>query len=306
MWLKQGYYQQAGGDGEGGGGGGGEEPWYAGLSASEDLPAIVTEAKDFDSLVKQAQDYQAMQGSSIRIPGENASDEDRAAFYTKLTEKVPGLLPVPAEDDAEGQAALARALGVPDEKTGYELVAPEGQQLDEALRDWFLDAAHGRKLSKKQAEGLFEDFNASQAEREAAALADFKAQEVALRQEWGATYEPQMKKIDTLLGNYPEFAELRENIGKGIVPNHVLKGFAKVAEGLMGKGFELLDQKDTSNVMTPDEAKLQSAETLDKLTKLPPNDPQRGPLMKQLLELNKLANPGIDTNAPQRAGYGSG
>lgn len=306
MWPKHFYSQQAG-DGDGAGGGG-DEPWYAGLSSNEgELPAIVTEATDFDALVKQATDYQAMQGSSLRIPGPDASDEDRATFYEKLAEKVPDLMAIPAADDLEGQKALALKLGVPEAKEGYELPAPpDGQKVDEALQTWFLEAAHNRKLSKAQAKGLFEDFNSNVAEREAQALAGLKEQEVKLRQDWGATYDPQMKKIDTLLGNYPEFAELRENIAKGIIPSHVLKGFASIAEGLMGKGFEMLGQKDATGAITPQEAALQSAETLDKLSKLPPNDPQRKPLMDRLIELNTLANPGIDTAAPSRAGYGSG
>ena len=84
-------------EGEGAGGGGGDDKWYAGhVAEGAELPPLLTESADFDSFLKQAVDYQAMQGSSIRIPGENASEEDRQAFYAKLTAQVPGLMAVPA------------------------------------------------------------------------------------------------------------------------------------------------------------------------------------------------------------------
>jgi hypothetical protein len=278
------------------------------VTEGADLPQLLTDSKDFDSFVKQAVDYQAMQGSSIRIPGENASPEDREAFYGKLTERVPGLIVAPNPEDAEAMKAFHTAVGVPEEKDGYELPAPpEGTQVNEALQTWFLESAHERKLSKAQAKGLYEDFNTYQQTAEAAALASLKEQETALRTEWGATYDPQMAKIDTLWANYPEFQELRENAKKGLVPAHVLKGFAKLAEGMMGKGFTMLSdgQHQQSSAMTPMEAKRQAEETLTKLTKLEPSDPQRPALMHQLLELNKLAMPDADHKAPARAGFSS-
>lgn len=308
MWPRPRYFQNAGEGGEGGGGGGGEEKWYAPFQTEGvELPTMVTEAPDFATFAKQATDYQAMQGSSIRIPGENATAEDRTAFYTKLIEKVPGLMPVPAADDVEGQKALAMKLGVPEAPDGYELAAPEGAELDESLKAWFSQTALQRKLNKDQAKGLFEDFNTMQVEKAQATKQELIQQEAALRQEWGATYDPQMKKIKTLWANYPEFNELAANAEKGLLPAHVYKGFAKVAEGLMGEGFTMLDQQNfqQSSAITPAEAKLQSAETLDKLTKLAPNDPQRKPLMDKLLELNALADPSADKSPPARAGFSS-
>jgi hypothetical protein len=199
-------------------------------------------------------------------------------------------------------------VGVPKEVTEYELPAPsEGQKVDEALQTWFLQTAHARKFSKNQAKGFYEDFNVMQAGREAVALAGLKEQEVALRAEWGATYEPTVKKIDTLWANYPEAAELRENAKKGLLPAHVYKLFAKIAEGMMGPGFSMLsdERHQQSTVMTPAEAQRQSAETLNKLTALEPSDPARGPLMKQLIELNKMAMPDADHAPPARAGFSS-
>lgn len=295
-------------EGEGAGGGGGEAKWFAPFQTEGvELPAMVTEAPDFATFAKQAVDYQAMQGSSIRIPGENATPEDTAAFYDKLITQVPGLMPVPAADDVEGQKALALKMGVPEEAGGYELKAPEGKELDESLKDWFATTAHARKLNKDQAAGIFEDFNAMTVEKENAVKADLLTQEAQLREELGATYDPQMKKIRTLLGTYPEFNELVSNMDKGLVPAHVYRGFAKIAEGMMGEGFTMLDQQNfqQNTAITPNEAKIQSAETLNKLTALEPNDPQRKPLMDELVRLNKLADPKGDHAAPARAGFSS-
>lgn len=310
MWPTLKYsLREAEGDGTGGGGGGGDEKWYAGhITEGADLPQLLTESADFDSFVKQAVDYQAMQGSSIRIPGENASEEDRQAFYTKLTAQVPGLVPLPDPENVEAMKAYHASVGVPEEATGYELPEPpEGQNRDESLHAWFLETAHTRKFSKAQAKGFYEDFNQFQVDAQVKLTADLKAQEVALRDKWGATYEPTMKKIDTFWANYPQFAELRENVKKGLVPGHVLEGFAAVAEGMMGKGFTMLSDEDrgAAGAITPAEASIQVQETIKKLAKMEPNDAARGPMMTRLIELQKLAMPGADHAPPARAGFSS-
>ena len=296
-------------EGEGAGGGGGDDKWYAGhVAEGAELPPLLTESTDFDSFVKQAVDYQAMQGSSIRIPGENASEEDRQAFYTKLTAQVPGLVPLPDPENAEAMKAYHASVGVPEEAAGYELPEPpEGQNRDETLHAWFLETAHTRKFSKAQAKGFYEDFNQFQVDAQAKLTADLKSQEVALRDKWGATYDPQMKKIDTFWANYPQFAELRENVKKGLVPSHVLEGFAAVAEGMMGKGFTMLsdEERGAAGAITPAEAAIQVQETIKKLAKMEPNDAARGPMMVRLIELQKLAMPGADHKPPARAGFSS-
>ncbi len=297
-------------EGEGaGGGGGGDAKWYAGhVAEGAELPQLLTESADFDSFVKQAVDYQAMQGSSIRIPGENASDEDRQAFYTKLQAQVPGLVPLPDPENAEALAAYHASVGVPEEAAGYELgELAEGQTVDENLQKWFIETAHARKFSKAQAKGFFEDFNSWQQGIQQEAAAGLKAQEVALRTKLGAVYEPTMKKIDTLWANYPQFAELRENFKKGLVPSHVLEGFAAIAEGMMGKGFTMLADEDrgAGGAMTPAEAAIQVQETIQKLAKMEPNDAARAPMMTRLIELQKLAMPGADHAPPARAGFSS-
>jgi hypothetical protein len=130
---------------------------------------------------------------------------------------------------------------------------------------------------------------------------------VALREKLGAVYEPTMKKIDTLWANYPQFAELRENFKKGLVPSHVLEGFAAIAEGMMGKGFTMLSDEDrgAAGAITPAEAAIQVQETIKKLAKMEPNDAARGPMMVRLIELQKLAMPGADHAPPARAGFSS-
>ena len=85
----------------GGGGPGPGTPWYSGLaSEGAELPPLVTEAPDFATFVKTAQDLKAYQGASLRIPGPEANDEDRKAFHAKLAEKVPGVYYMPDPQDA--------------------------------------------------------------------------------------------------------------------------------------------------------------------------------------------------------------
>ena len=66
--------------------------WKAELPEEIRDSPMVKEAPDLATLAKQAIDYQRMSGNSIRIPGEDASDEAITDFRGKLS-KV-GMVPL--------------------------------------------------------------------------------------------------------------------------------------------------------------------------------------------------------------------
>ena len=88
----------------------------------------IKDFKDVDSLVKSYKETKAFVGSAMRIPGPDASKEDRAAFRAKLKEKVPELVEVPEDPEKlkEVEADLWARLGRPKEAKEY---TAEGVQI---------------------------------------------------------------------------------------------------------------------------------------------------------------------------------
>ena len=93
------------------------------LKGNESLKSF----ENIDGLAKAFVETKAMVGNSIRIPSEEASDEDRAAFYNKLMERAPALMLRPDPDSSEQMNEFHRMMGVPEDETGYDY---EGTDLD--------------------------------------------------------------------------------------------------------------------------------------------------------------------------------
>lgn len=103
--------------------------------------------KDIDALAKNVVDSQKFISQSVRIPGEDATEEERAAFYTKL--------------------------GRPEKAEEYTLeLKPEyvekGVKVDDAQQQWYKDVALKANLTKEQANIVFESY----VDKEVAAATD--------------------------------------------------------------------------------------------------------------------------------------
>jgi len=110
-----------GGDGDGGGNGNGGDAWSAGLPENVQEWDEVRNSDTPEKFWGQVTDMRKFLGQSIRIPGENASSEDLAAFHDKLTSKVPGLTHVPDFKDAEAAGKFYSAIGRPEKQDEYKL-----------------------------------------------------------------------------------------------------------------------------------------------------------------------------------------
>lgn len=189
-------------DGAGGGAGGGEVDTISappGAGGVEDTPPAWTdslsdelrgaiEPKNWasaDDAISAYLDLEKKIGAdTISVPGDDASDEQRAAFY--------------------------KALGRPDAAADYQLAAPEGATLAPETDAWWRETAHKHGLSQKQAEGLMADyygFEKGQKETGAEVIAgEKKAAITALRADWGDQYDANIE-----LGNLA----VREVYGEG-------------------------------------------------------------------------------------------
>jgi len=89
----------------------------------------VRDSKSEDSFWEQMSNMRSMMGQSIRVPTDDASKEDKAAFNQRLMEKVPNLMQKPDADNADVMDAFYNQMGRPEEAAKYdapELSAPEG------------------------------------------------------------------------------------------------------------------------------------------------------------------------------------
>lgn len=90
--------------------------------------------KSAEELEKAYKNLETKIGSKgITVPGDDATDEERAAYY--------------------------KAIGKPETADAYEIAVPEGMQADAGLMTWYKETAHKYNMTKSQAESFAKDYN---------------------------------------------------------------------------------------------------------------------------------------------------
>ena len=162
-------------------------------SVSEDVrgEACLQDFKDVEGLAKSYISSQKMLGNSIRIPGEDASEEVKQEFFKKLTD-IPNVVTIPDVDDAEGRERFLNKLGRPETADAYELQIPEGFDTDPQTLTQFKQLAHEMGLSNIQASKLAE-FEVGRAEIAQDLMEQDKIRaESTLKDKWGTDYPNRM------------------------------------------------------------------------------------------------------------------
>lgn len=148
---------------------------------------IVKEAADVASVVKQAIDGQKELGNRIRVPGPDASPEDRAAWVKELQAKANGVTVIPGEGATdEMRAAFYESIGRPKEAKLYSI---EKIQLPDGLPDDFKIPAD---LLDKAREVAFKD-NLTQAQFESGLVRYLESEAFQVKQTSEQTAERDAK-----------------------------------------------------------------------------------------------------------------
>ena len=194
------------------------EDWKASLPEDIRDNQLIHNANSIESLAKTAIHAQSMIGADkIAVPGRWANDDDWNNVYTKL--------------------------GKPEDAQGYKLEVKEGTQVDKDIESWYRGLAHKAGLNDRQANTIFQEYMAKEAELKAANAPPspedveiIKGEaEIALKKEWGKAFDTKMneakgvltefapKDFDQLLtkdgvplGNDPVFIKTLANIGNYI------------------------------------------------------------------------------------------
>jgi len=195
-------------------------------------------------------------GTGLYAPSEDAGDEDRAKFITRAVELSDGrLMPRPDLENEEERKALYKALGTPDDATGYEFAEVEGSELDDERKSFIAKIALETGLTKAQLKKLDQELRT----REASSLESLKNDQTSklgeLRQEWGLSFEDrvhQAKKVAEMF-----FPQLSKETNFSAAE---LKSFHSIAKQLGGQK-EFGSQGDQANIdNTPADARAKIAE----------------------------------------------
>lgn len=194
--------------------------------------------KDFGGLAKQFVDSQKMIGGSVRVPKDDAPQEEWDKFYSKL--------------------------GRPESADGYQFPLPQvehGEWNKDAVSA-FMKAAHGLGLNPRQAQGIMTMYADLERQAVKGRAGDTDARIKDLKDEWGAAFKNNLaiaksatrqvfgqKFIDMLnktgLGNDPDLIRGMVRVGKDLMEDGVIE---------MGEGFSSLSsvQDEINAVMNLD------------------------------------------------------
>lgn len=225
------------------------DDWRAGLPAELKDHASLKDVKDVGGLAKQFVDTLSAQGQMIRIPGPDAGDDARAAFHTKLSDKVPGLIPTPDPENADQMNALFKKMGRPDDPAGYE--HPEG--VDATRMAEFATLAHGLGLSKGQYAKLVGSINEYTTKQTEAASEAFLAAQRALKQKWGIVYEDNLQLVDQVMKGTGAPKEMLEMAADGKMPPEAAEWLFNIGKQLGAEGVNF-NKDEFSTRVTPQEA----------------------------------------------------
>ena len=195
--------------------------------------ASLSDFKDVGGLAKSYVNAQRMLGSSVRIPTEDASDEDRQAFYSKL-ETIPGVYYI--NDDNKDQ--LYERLGRPKEYTEYKLAVDEAM-IDGGAADQFKQLAHSIGLTSDQVSKLSE-FEQARMTSQIESMHDMRSNaEVSLKETWGTDYNNRLASAKAAASVYQEkYPDAMSELINGPSGNNpaLLAVLAEVGKSMHEKG----------------------------------------------------------------------
>ncbi len=215
------------------------ENWRSMLSQEfKDSPSI-KDVPDLDTLVKNYEHTKAMVGSSVRLPTEEASADDIAAIQQKLLEREHlGLMKKPDVENAESMAEVYKALGRPEDASGYTLPEEINGELYGALGE----TALGLGLTDKQYSGMAKAL-ADQQMAEYQRMEEAKTQQVSqLKGEWGPAFEQKIGRAVQIAEALKAPQSLVEALKDGSANAEAIRFMDTVATQLGQEGSQIASQ----------------------------------------------------------------
>jgi len=269
----------------------------SGLDESlRDDPSL-SDIKNVNDLAKSYVNAQRMIGSSIRIPGEDAGDEQREEFYRKLQD-VPGVAKLPQNEEEWGH--FYNKMGRPENPAGYEYEFPEGVPVDEEVLHSFSDFAHKLGLTKAQAKavtGFQANWIASTLQQDAVATEQARqSNEAILKEKWGPEFNNKLSAAKIVASQYSEkYPDQVAELASGPAGNNA--AFLSILSDLysyMSEDGLISETSRPGHGPSSEEAQ----QTIEEIKGNPnhaywnPSDPGHDAAIKKVNELYQIAYPG--------------
>lgn len=263
--------------------------WMGGLQSDELKSSdSLKQFKDLDGLAKGFADLKAYQGQSLRIPGEDAGDEQRQEFYQKVIDQAPGLMFKPDFNDPELSSQFYRSLGVPEAADKYQAPEVEAIKVEEDRLNALKEIAHKNHLTDKQFKGFMEEALKLDASANASAQEAAQASMEELKQEWGYAFNDQIAVAEKVRSAFFDF------IPPEAMDGPLAKSLAAVGKHLGNENVNLSNQGKNQQVTnTPDMAR----EQINEINMNPEHPywvaghPDHQAAIQKMLKLMKEANP---------------
>lgn len=298
MWmkiLKEKLHEETNsGEGEGNTGAGGNnegdtQDWRSALPEDIREAESLKNFEDVGQLAKSFVETKAMQGNSIRIPGEDAGDEDKKEFVDKLLNHVPDVMLKPNFEDDEQSTEFFRSIGMPEKPEEYEIPEVEGVKVNEDRANVLQGLAHKHKITKSQFAGFMKDLNAIDAQVMQQRKEQAEENQKALAQEWGVKYDANISaaaKIAELTGAPSSLLEAVKNKEAG---PETMKWLLELSQAIGGEGSAFNDQQGGGNAsgMTPAEADAKISEIMNnkKHPYWDSHHPEHGKALQNMIKL---------------------
>ena len=222
--------------------------------------------EDIGALAKGFIDAKAYQGSSVKIPGEDAGADDVKAFNEKMIEKMPTLMYKPDMENQEQSVEFYRTLGMPEGPDGYEIPkveVPESIEMGGGKAEAFRGIAHKYGLTAAQFKGVMGDVMAQDIVDAQANQKDVADNMIAIKEKFGHAFSDNMGKINLMLSKTGAPETLVDAVKGGMIDVNMINWMYTMGKQMGGEGFNFDDADVNDNKtakMTPEDAQNAIAE----------------------------------------------
>ena len=261
--------------------------WRSALPPELRENPTIQDTKSVEALAKRLVDTKSMLGQSIRIPSEDASPEDIQAFRQSLVEKKLGLMPIPDNEDTESLTGVYRALGMPEDASGY--VGPEQWAgVDESRYNFLAEQAHKAGLTKKQFQDLTNNIAQADNQMIESVRQERDAELSQLKNEWGRAFDQKYQRAGVIAKQLEAPEGLINALNHGDVDAGTLRWLDKIAERFSGEGNNLVRSEYSVSEHTPSELRERITELTDRLIKMDSRDPMFTELNKKRIKYAEM------------------
>jgi hypothetical protein len=174
------------------------------------------------------------------------------------------LLQLPESLETGDMAAIWERLGKPKEAKEYKIEVPK-ELGDEKFNEWAKETFHKLNMPRGMAEGFINALSERQKgallEMTDNKLAKVKADETALKKDWGQAFEQNSNIANQAAAKFGISKEELTSLGNSLGPAKAMKFLHKLGEGI-GEASFVTGNTAPSGHMTPEQAKTQIRELI--------------------------------------------